>query len=34
MSDDVIINSSDLDALGKQLSYIIEELESLGSNPA
>jgi dephospho-CoA kinase len=34
MSDDVVINSSDLDALGKQLSYIIKELESLSSNPA
>ena len=34
MSDDVINNSADLGALGKQVSYIIKVLESLGSNPA
>lgn len=34
MSDDVINNSTDLGALGKQVSYIVMVLESLGSNPA
>ncbi len=34
LSDDKINNSADLDALGKQVSYIIKELESKCSNPA
>lgn len=34
LSDDEINNSTDLDALGKQVSYIIRVLGSHGSNPA